>query len=81
MLVEFCIMRLIRSALDSRLGVRDEKGGVNGSRQSPTSGTNTSDEWWIANEATCQVAFAAFVIDSTRATMFGHSTVMVAHEM
>jgi hypothetical protein len=28
-----------------------------------------------------RTAFAAFVIDSIHATMFGHSTVMVAHEM
>lgn len=32
-------------------------------------------------EATKRVAFAAFVIDATHATMFGHSAVMVAHEM
>lgn len=73
-----------RSALDSPPSVRDEKQGPNGSRQSSTSGANTPDEWWnhwITNEATRRAAFAAFVIDSTHATMFGHSTVMVAHEM
>ncbi|PBP28813.1 c2h2 finger domain containing protein [Diplocarpon rosae] len=73
-----------RSALDSPPSVRDDKQGPNGSRQSSTSGTNTPDEWWnhwITNEATRRAAFAAFVIDSTHATMFGHSTVMVAHEM
>lgn len=73
-----------RSALDSPPSVRDDKQGVNGSRQSSTSGANTPDEWWnhwITNEATRRAAFAAFVIDSTHATMFGHSTVMVAHEM
>lgn len=56
----------------------------NGSRHSSTSVANTPDEWWnqwISNEATKRVAFAAFVIDSIHATMFGHSTVMVAHEM
>ncbi|OAA68412.1 c2h2 finger domain containing protein [Niveomyces insectorum RCEF 264] len=45
---------------------------------------NTPDHWWnnwIMNEATRRTAFAAFVIDSIHATMFGHSTVMVAHEM
>ncbi|PVH86009.1 hypothetical protein DL98DRAFT_603740 [Cadophora sp. DSE1049] len=73
-----------RSALDSPPSVRDDKQGQNGSRQSSTSGANTPDEWWnhwITNEATRRAAFAAFVIDSTHATMFGHSTVMVAHEM
>ncbi|TAQ83237.1 hypothetical protein B7494_g8437 [Chlorociboria aeruginascens] len=73
-----------RSALDSPPSVRDDKSGLNGSRQSSTSGANTPDEWWnhwITNEATRRAAFAAFVIDSTHATMFGHSTVMVAHEM
>lgn len=74
-----------RSALDSPPSVREDKQGVNGSRHSSTSGSaNTPDEWWthwITNEATRRAAFAAFVIDSTHATMFGHSTVMVAHEM
>lgn len=73
-----------RSALDSPPSVRDDKQGLNGSRQSSTSGANTPDEWWnhwITNEATRRAAFAAFVIDSVHATMFGHSTVMVAHEM
>jgi hypothetical protein len=73
-----------RSALDSPPSVRDDKQGLNGSRHSSTSGSNTPDEWWnhwITNEATRRAAFAAFVIDSTHATMFGHSTVMVAHEM
>jgi Fungal specific transcription factor domain len=73
-----------RSALDSPPSVRDDKQSLNGTRQSSTSGANTPDEWWnhwITNEATRRAAFAAFVIDSTHATMFGHSTVMVAHEM
>lgn len=73
-----------RSALDSPPSVRDGKHGFNGSRQSSASGANTPDEWWnhwIANEATHRAAWAAFVIDSVHATMFGHSTVMVAHEM
>jgi hypothetical protein len=46
--------------------------------------TYTPDEWWnqwITNEATRRAAFAAFVMDSIHATMFGHSAVMVAHEM
>ncbi|ERS98920.1 hypothetical protein HMPREF1624_04113 [Sporothrix schenckii ATCC 58251] len=55
------------------------------SRHSSTSGgIYTQDQWWnnwITNEATRRTAFAAFVIDSIHGTMFGHSTVMVAHEM
>lgn len=48
------------------------------------SGKNTPDAWWnywISNEATRRTAFAAFIIDTTHATMFAHSAVMVAHEM
>ena len=74
-----------RSALDSPPSMRDDKLGMNGSRHSSTSGgANTPDEWWThwnTNEATRRAAFAAFMIDSIHATMFGHSTVMVAHEM
>lgn len=71
-----------KSALDSPPNPREDK---NGSRHSSTSGVaNTPDEWWnhwITNESTRRAAFAAFLIDSIHATMFGHSTVMVAHEM
>lgn len=74
-----------KSALDSPPNPRDDKHGTNGSRHSSTSGiTHTQDEWWnhwITNETTRRTAFAAFLIDSIHATMFGHSTVMVAHEM
>ncbi|KAI9821289.1 MAG: hypothetical protein M1827_004025 [Pycnora praestabilis] len=75
-----------RSAMDSPPGglVRDEKSNHDMNGSSHTSGTNTPDDWWnhwITNEATRRAAFAAFVIDSTHATMFGHSASMVAHEM
>ncbi|KAI1143175.1 fungal-specific transcription factor domain-containing protein [Hypoxylon sp. FL0543] len=74
-----------KSALDSPPNPRDEKSGTNSSRHSSTSGlAHTPDEWWnhwITNETTRRAAFAAFLIDSIHATMFGHSTVMVAHEM
>ncbi|KAH4023911.1 hypothetical protein HBH70_076100 [Parastagonospora nodorum] len=66
-----------RSALDSPPSMKDGKSGSIG-------GTHTPDEWWnhwITNEATRRAAFAAFVMDSIHATMFGHSAVMVAHEM
>ncbi|KAF2276820.1 uncharacterized protein EI97DRAFT_397751 [Westerdykella ornata] len=65
-----------RSALDSPPSANDGK--TNGS------GVNTADDWWnhwITNEATRRAAFGAFVMDSIHATMFGHSAVMVAHEM
>lgn len=70
-----------RSALDSPPSIKDAKNGMNSIH---TSGANTPDEWWnhwITNEATRRAAFAAFVMDSIHATMFGHSAVMVAHEM
>lgn len=55
------------------------------SRHSSTAGhTLTKDEWWhnwIVNESTKRAACAAFVIDSIHSSMFGHSGVMVAHEM
>jgi len=45
------------------------------------SGIDESWAHWIKTEATRRVAFAAFVLDSTHATMFGHSAKMVAHEL
>jgi hypothetical protein len=76
-------------AFDSPQSGRDTKAGSDGSTITfsgqPGAGTgNHSDEaWnrWIMQEATKRAAFAAFVIDATHATMFGHSAVMVAHEM
>lgn len=74
-----------KSALDSPPSAREDRSASAGSRQSSTSGpAHTHDEWWntwITNESTRRVAFTAFLIDSIHATMFGHSTVMVAHEM
>ncbi|KAF5017447.1 hypothetical protein F66182_10617 [Fusarium sp. NRRL 66182] len=71
-----------KSALDSPPNPRD---GSIGSRQSSTSSSiGTADKWWehwVTNEATRRAAFAAFIVDSIHATMFGHSAVMVAHEM
>jgi hypothetical protein len=49
-----------------------------------TSGQNTDDAYWnrwITAEATRRSAFAAFIIDSTHATLFGHSAVMSPHEL
>lgn len=73
-----------KPAMDSPPNLRDADKQT-GSRQSSTSGAgHTADEWWnhwITNESTRRAAFAAFVIDSIHCTMFGHSTVMVTHEM
>ncbi|KAK3075751.1 hypothetical protein LTR53_000689 [Teratosphaeriaceae sp. CCFEE 6253] len=49
-----------------------------------TSGQNTPDAFWnrwITSEATRRVAFAAFIIDSTHATLFGHSAAMSPHDL
>ncbi|KAK2608955.1 hypothetical protein QQS21_002531 [Conoideocrella luteorostrata] len=57
---------------------------LNGMKQSIGAVGQTPEEsWnnWVTNEATRRAAFAAFIIDSTHSTMFGHSTVMVTHEM
>ncbi|KAF7562511.1 hypothetical protein G7046_g1625 [Stylonectria norvegica] len=71
-----------KSTLDSPPNLRDCS---NGSRQSSTSSVApTPDKWWnhwVTHESTRRAAFAAFIIDSIHATMFGHSAVMVAHEM
>ncbi|OJD18794.1 hypothetical protein AJ78_01201 [Emergomyces pasteurianus Ep9510] len=75
-----------RSAFDSPPSLRDDRQ----IRSATGSGTNSASEYgtgeeswthWIKAEATRRVAFAAFVLDSTHATMFGHSAKMVAHEM
>ncbi|KAF2716111.1 hypothetical protein K431DRAFT_289696 [Polychaeton citri CBS 116435] len=38
-------------------------------------------ERWVTAEATRRVAFAAFVLDSLHASMFGHTAVMRVHEI
>jgi Fungal specific transcription factor domain len=77
-----------RSSVDSPPSgtTNSRSGSVTGAVSNGSGSTNqfTPDEWWnqwITNEATRRVAFAAFVMDSIHATMFGHSAVMVAHEM
>lgn len=45
---------------------------------------STLELWWdkwIVTEATRRVAFAAFIIDSIHAAMFGHAANLIAHEM
>lgn len=71
-----------RSALDSPPTIRDGKPGVVSVSGQPA--LSTPDQWWnhwITNEATRRVCFAAFIIDSIHATMFGHAATLVAHEM
>ncbi|KAF2430919.1 hypothetical protein EJ08DRAFT_660339 [Tothia fuscella] len=75
-----------RSSIDSPPSGSERDGSRHGSLNGAVnnSGQFTPDEWWnqwIINEATRRAAFAAFVMDSIHATMFGHSAVMVAHEM
>lgn len=72
-----------RSAFESPPSFRDNQTGNSSGSTSATDAINTEESWqhWIRNEATRRAAFAAFVIDSTHATMFGHSAKMVAHEM
>lgn len=68
-----------RCASDSPPSLLEEKNG----KSTLDATTKGEESWhrWIATEATRRAAFAAFVIDSIHATMFGHSAKMVAHEM
>ncbi|PYH96534.1 hypothetical protein BO71DRAFT_174137 [Aspergillus ellipticus CBS 707.79] len=72
-----------RSALDSPASLRDDRQArsTSGSTMAPDFAAEESWTHWIKAEATRRVAFAAFVLDSTHATMFGHSAKMVAHEL
>ena len=68
-----------RSALDSPPSLKDER-----AYKSSSAGPATPGQWWnhwITNEATRRVAFAAFIIDATHATQFGHAATLNAHEM
>ncbi|KAM4057002.1 fungal specific transcription factor [Hirsutella rhossiliensis] len=71
-----------KSTLDSPPNPQD---GQSGSKHPFAGGpAQTAEEWWshwIVGEATRRAAFAAFVVDTTHATMFGHSGVMAAHEL
>lgn len=72
-----------RSALDLPPTVKDDTPSL-ASSTTQTSTSHTPEQWWhhwVTNEATRRVAFAAFIVDSIHATMFGHSATMVAHEM
>ncbi|KAL8927419.1 MAG: hypothetical protein Q9172_001350 [Xanthocarpia lactea] len=73
-----------RSALDSPPSGTVEKSDASTNDARDQSYDHTPDRWWnhwIHNEATRRVAFAAFIIDSIHANMFGHNSTMVAQEM
>lgn len=72
-----------RSAFDSPASLRDDRQVRSASGSTTTTDFAADETWthWIKTEATRRVAFAAFVLDSTHATMFGHSAKMVAHEL
>ncbi|OQO05411.1 hypothetical protein B0A48_09179 [Cryoendolithus antarcticus] len=80
------------SSLVGRSAISESPGNANDPTRTPpgpdgsinTSGVNTQDgRWnrWITAEATRRAAFAAFIIDSTHATLFGHSAVMSPHDI
>lgn len=79
------------SSLIGRSAIEGPQDGSDPTRTPPgpdgtinTSGQNTPDAFWnrwITAEATRRVAFAAFIIDSTHATLFGHSAVMSPHDL
>ncbi|KAE8146960.1 fungal-specific transcription factor domain-containing protein [Aspergillus avenaceus] len=71
------------SAFDSPASFRDDRQARSASCSTAAPDFSADDSWtqWIKAEATRRVAFAAFVLDSTHATMFGHSAKMVAHEL
>ena len=64
-----------RPAFDSPPSLRDDKTARSSGSNSATDTPGTEETWarWIRTEATRRAAFAAFVIDSIHATMFGHN--------
>ncbi|KAL4927315.1 putative C2H2 finger domain protein [Aspergillus undulatus] len=72
-----------RHSFDSPASLRDDRQArsTSGSTMTPDFAADESWTHWIKTEATRRVAFAAFILDSTHATMFGHSAKMVAHEL
>ncbi|KAL5340396.1 fungal-specific transcription factor domain-containing protein [Aspergillus crustosus] len=72
-----------RHSFDSPGSLRDDRQArsTSGSTMTPDFAADESWTHWIKTEATRRVAFAAFILDSTHATMFGHSAKMVAHEL
>jgi hypothetical protein len=64
-----------RSALDSPPSLRDDRTGRSSGSNSAPDTPGSEETWtrWITNEATRRAAFAAFVMDSIHATMFGHT--------
>ncbi|KAG8415847.1 hypothetical protein J3459_014007 [Metarhizium acridum] len=67
-----------RSADSPQASSTDDRPGSN---MTPDSALDESWTHWIKAEATRRVVFAAFVLDSTHAAMFGHPAKMTAHEL
>jgi Fungal specific transcription factor domain len=72
-----------RGANESPGSQRDGRTARSSGSASASDAVASEESWsrWIRNEATRRIAFAAFVIDSIHATMFGHSAKMVAYEI
>jgi Fungal specific transcription factor domain len=72
-----------RGANESPGSQRDGRTARSSGSASASDAVASDESWsrWIRNEATRRIAFAAFVIDSIHATMFGHSAKMVAYEI
>jgi hypothetical protein len=64
-----------RPAMDSPPSLREDRTGRSSASNSAPDTPSSEETWtrWITNEATRRAAFAAFVIDSIHATMFGHT--------
>jgi Fungal specific transcription factor domain len=72
-----------RTPSESPGSLRDGRTARSSGSNSASDAVASEESWshWIRNEATRRIAFAAFVIDSIHATMFGHSAKMVAYEI
>ena len=72
-----------KTANESPGSLREARTARSSGSTSASDAVASDESWsqWIRNEATCRIAFAAFVIDSIHATMFGHSAKMVAYEI
>ena len=72
-----------RSMLDSppRMDHNKRDYSANGAQNGAVDPVEQYWKHWITSEATLRVAFAAFILDSVHATMFGHTATMVTYEL
>ena len=72
-----------RSLLDSPPNLNQERRdySANGAQNGAVDLVEQYWKHWITSEATLRVAFAAFILDSVHATMFGHTATMVTYEV